>query len=122
MIRVRRALPHDVARYYSREPTEFHGLFHDGEPLALGGFQIRGDRTYVFLDVQGKAKQHGMRIVRAALKTLMERNETVYAPCAAHLHEGAERLLTWLGFRPTDEVLPSYAGEMRVWVWHRWEI
>lgn len=120
-VKIRRALPNEVARYYARQPVEHHGLFVDGEPVALGGFQIRGDRTYAYLDVTPEVVQHGARVARAALRALMDRNETIYAPCAAHDQPKAERLLTWLGFRPTDDVFETGRGiTMRIWQWQRW--
>lgn len=119
-VEVRRADGADVARYYSQQPTEYYGLFVAGEPIALAGFQIRDGRTWVYLDLPETATVHRIRVVRAALRGLIDRNETVYAPCAVHIHAGAERLLRWLGFNPTDETVASYRGEMRVWVWQKW--
>lgn len=83
----------------------------DGKAVALGAIHAGDGRLWVMLNVAPHAKAYGTCIVRALYRYFHERNETVYAVCG---FSAAERLLTVLGFAPTEETV---AGGKRVWRW-----
>lgn len=85
----------------------------DGTAIALGAVRTIGDRAWVMLDLAPAARLHGVRLVRAVHRCCVSRNETLYAVCG---FPAAERLLTVLGFAPTDETV---AGGKRVWKWRK---
>ncbi len=83
----------------------------DGEAAALGAIKPIGDRAWVMLDLAPAAKAHGARVARSLRRYFHDRNDTFYAVCG---FPEAERLLTLVGFVPTEETV---AGGKRVWQW-----
>lgn len=83
----------------------------DGQAVALGTLKTIGDRTWVMLDLAPDARKHGARVARALRRYFHDRNDTVYSVCG---FPAAERLLTLIGFAPTEETV---AGGKRVWRW-----
>ncbi len=90
---------------------EHHVIRVDGEAVALGALKTIGDRTWVMLDLTPAARAHGVRVARMLRRYFHDLNETVYSVCG---FPAAERLLTLVGFAPTEETV---ASGKRVWRW-----
>lgn len=90
---------------------ETHVLFADGRPQALGGLLDFGDRAFVVLNTLGDCSRFGTAMLWAMKRMVKDHPPPLYAQCQAERYPQAPRLLTWLGFSPTDEILNG----ARVW-------
>lgn len=90
--------------------------------IGMGGFARKHGRLWVFLDVEPAARRFGFRIVRALLRRLHDRNETVFIQCDG---DYAIRFLKLLGFEPTDETITDMRNgttNLRIWQWRNWQL
>jgi hypothetical protein len=86
--------------------------------VGLGGLaEVKDDpRLWAFLDVVPMSPKNGLKVVRALLKGLKEIGREAAIQCDGDF---AERLLSVIGFKKTDEVRKDWrTGEPRgVWTW-----
>lgn len=107
---VTEATPEEICRFFGIEA--WVGI-KDDRVVGIAGFRRDGDRVWGFLDLSGKPPP--LTMIKAIKRRLDETDEPVYVGCAEHLFPSAPKLLTLLGFAPTEETVQG----MRVWAWHR---
>lgn len=104
------ATPEEVGRFFTQTGEHFV-LRVDGDAVAYVGVSRVGDRAWAMLNVLDGVRDHGLRVVRTIRRFLKDRNETTHVVCG---FPEAGRLLTILGFAPTEETV---ADSKRVWRW-----
>lgn len=106
--------PYELAAFY-HEMGELVMLKVDGVGAAVGGFaKDAHGRLWAWLDTKpGIVAGNGRAVVRAVRRHLEAAGAPVFVHCHADKHPTAERLLTVLGFKPTEEVIDG----KRIWVW-----
>ena len=83
----------------------------NGKPMALGGV-VRGDgRAFVLFNLLGDCAAFGAPMLWAMKRMIRRQPPPLYALCNEAKYPQAPRLLTWLGFSPTDEIMIG----ARVW-------
>jgi hypothetical protein len=102
----------EVAFFYAKT-AEFTVMRIDGVAIAMAGVRRHGGRTWVMLDFAEGAEAHLIRIIRALKSHLRQHNETVYTICGAPDFPKAGRLLSMVGFAPTEEMVV----DKRIWRW-----
>jgi hypothetical protein len=117
MAEIRPATWAEVLRF-NAEPSGHWIASHEGKDVAMGGFFKWGDRLWAVFDVKPDAKACGVTVVRAVLKALHDRNETVFVQCGENTFPTAKKLLHLLGFEQTDEVF----NDLRVYKWQSWQL
>lgn len=93
---------------------ETHVLYADGNAQALGGLIDCAGRSFVVLDTVGDCSAFGSAMLWAMRRMIRRQSGSLYAQCQVAKFPQAPRLLTWLGFSPTDELLNG----ARVWARH----
>lgn len=112
------ATPEEVGRFCMQN-GDHTVLRVDGTAVAYACVaKDAGGRTWAGLTVADGARDHGLRVVRELRRFLDRRNETTYVVCGFPEFAKAGRLLTILGFCPTDETV---ANDKKVWRWRAME-
>lgn len=118
------AAPLDVGPATTDEIGTFYGAGGEHIVARVGGqavafASIRRDpmdgRVWAGFDVAPAGHVHGVAIVRAMVRALRVRAETIHVVCGAQYPQ-AQRLLGVLGFVPVGETV---ANGKQVWAWLR---
>lgn len=83
-------------------------------PLAIGVLTRKDGRLWLAIDTKPGAGRYALKLVRAAVEMMKDRDEPVFALCQEQSFPDAPRLLRAIGFIKTDEV---YKNIMQVWRW-----
>lgn len=133
-IEIRQASADEVKAFYGgiriREVIEAYGAFIDGTPVFMGGIMIdplkcntifnESARLIGFFDVKSNEFSLGARSVLAIRNHMRRIGREIFVQCDEGSHKTAERLLSILGFFPTEEIerdSRSPQKQMRVWRW-----
>ena len=84
---------------------EAHILYVDGLAVALGGLLEHEGRRFVVLDVTKGCEAYGLKMLLAMRRMIRAQSGKLYVQCQQQVYPQAPRLLTCLGFTPTDELL-----------------
>ena len=96
------------------------GAFEDETCVAIAGYLEWDGRLWVSFDVLKGGTEFGAAMVRALRRGLNVHNRTCCVQCDDVEMPKAKRLLTLLGFTPTNDFYPdARAGEqpLRIWTW-----
>lgn len=104
----------ELAEFYAN-PLDHRMLRVDGVAIACGIVVEDAERrSWGFLDIRAdRVGNHGPKVVRAVRRYLDALGKPVLVLCHAEQFPTAPKLLTVLGFKPTD----TYADGKRVWLW-----
>jgi len=103
---IRRATMGDYLAFF-REVIPGWVIYHGGERVGMAGITYNklNDRWWAYLNINGDLdRAGGLRLVREMRAGLSNLAEDVYVLCDEGNHPSAPRLLSALGFEPTDEV------------------
>ena len=129
---IRRATPEDERAFFAHNDPCIRDLFagiEDGKVIAMAGvirdpryhgsmFEEMG-RWIGFLQLADDVPPLGARAVHAMRAYLKRQTEDIIVQCS-DVHPKAERLLTLLGFIPTEEFMPVFRHperKLRIWQW-----
>jgi hypothetical protein len=131
-IETRLATPEEVKAYNGYCPPGMrivHGAFQGGKPIGMcgiirdpayyGSLLEEDGRWFAILDIDPVPKEFGLQVMISIRHFLKSFTEPLWAYCDTSFPT-AEKLLTAVGFRPTEEICANWrkpSQKVRVWKW-----
>lgn len=113
-VEVRKARPDEVAAFYADRPTAYDLVKVGDDVVAMAAFIVEAGRTWAVLDVKELGRIPPILMVRGLRRVLMLRGGPVFCACDDKKFPRAPRMISAVGFQPTDEMRHDYG----VWIWN----